>query len=363
MNTTHQAAGIYVVEDELIVARDIRMQLAELGYAVAGHSTTAEDALENVRTLLPDLVLMDINLAGRLDGIGAAQIIRTELDIPVVFLTAFTADDVLERAKLTEPYGYILKPFSERELRTVLEMALYKSGAERTIRQDARQLKQMAQRVIAVQESERRNLALELHDELGQSLTAIKINMETRKRLDASKLEGFDRKTIEIIDDAILKVRNLALSLRPGLLDDLGLLAALEWMVNQRSHSSGIVFELESNLGSQRLSSAIETTFFRVAQEAVTNVQRHSRASHAFIGLTRTDSDLTLVVHDNGCGFDMAAMAQKAASGKSLGMVGMHERALLIGARIDISQRPDGRSQVQLFCPLGPELPDTPRDR
>ena len=359
MNSPNKPARIYVVEDELIVARDISMQLAELGYEAAGQSATAEDALEKVRATLPDLVLMDINLAGSLDGISAAQIIRAELDIPVVFLTAFTADDVLARAKLTEPYGYILKPFSERELRTVLEMALYKSGAERTMRRDSRQLKQMAQRVIEVQESERRKLALELHDELGQSLTAIKINMETRKRLDASKLESFDRKTTEIIDDAILKVRNLALSLRPGLLDDLGLLAALEWMVNQRSYTGTIAFELSSNLGGQRLPAAVETTFFRVAQEAVTNVQRHSKASHAFIGLTATDSDLTLVVQDNGIGFDFEAMARKATSGKSLGVTGMHERALLIGARIDLSTLPDGRSQVQLFWPRTPEAAQT----
>lgn len=343
---------IYVVEDEMIVARDIRIQLSEMGYAIAGHAISAEAALTDIRSTPPDLVLMDINLAGAMDGISAAHTIRAEFDIPVVFLTAFAADEVLARAKLTEPYGYILKPFSDRELRTVLEMALYKSSAERTIRQDSRQLKHMAQRVIEVQESERRKLALELHDELGQSLTAIKINLETRKRLDASKLEGFDRKTTEIIDDAILKVRNLALSLRPGLLDDLGLLAALEWMVNERSYTGNIEFELQSNLGAERLPTAIETTFFRVAQEAVTNVQRHSKASHAFIGLTRTDTDLTLVVHDNGMGFDQALMQRKASEGKSLGLAGMRERALLIDARLDIGKRADGRSQVQLFCPL-----------
>ena len=123
-------------------------------------------------------------------------------------------------------------------------------------------------------------------------------------------------------------------------------------MRNQRSFTGNIVFELESNLGPLRLPAAVETTFFRVAQEAVTNVQRHSQASHAFIGLTRTDTDLTLVVHDNGVGFDLPAMAQKAATGKSLGMTGMQERALLIGARLDVTTRPDGRSQVQLFWPF-----------
>lgn len=358
MNARSVPSSIYVVEDEMIVARDIRNQLADMGYVVAGHSTTAEDALVHMRQSAPDLVLMDINLAGKMDGIAASQVIRAEMDVPVVFLTAFAADDVLARAKLTEPYGYILKPFSERELRTVLEMALYKSGAERTMRQDSRQLKQMAQRVIEVQESERRKLALELHDELGQSLTAIKINLETRKRLDPSKLEGFDKKTNEIIDDAILKVRNLALSLRPGLLDDLGLLAALEWMVNQRTYTGNIAFELESNLGTERLPTAIETTFFRVAQEAITNVQRHSGANHALIGLTRTDSDLTLVIHDNGTGFDFDSMQQKTASGQSMGLAGMRERAMLIGARLDITTRSDGRSQVQLFCPIVPRNND-----
>ena len=355
MTANAPPASIYVVEDEMIVARDIRMQLSEMGYQVVGHATTAKAAIEAIRLTPPDLVLMDINLAGDMDGIAAAHAIRAEFDIPVVFLTAYAADDVLARAKMTEPYGYILKPFSNRELRTVLEMALYKSNAEKTMRQDSRQLKHMAQRVIEVQESERRKLALELHDELGQSLTAIKINLETRKRLDASKLEGFDKKTTEIIDDAILKVRNLALSLRPGLLDDLGLLAALEWMVDQRAYTGNIEFELQSNLGTERLPTAVETTFFRVAQEAVTNVQRHSQASHAFIGLTRTDTDLTLVVHDNGLGFDQTLMQKKAAEGKSMGLTGMRERALLIGARLDISQRADGRSQVQLFCPIDTE--------
>jgi signal transduction histidine kinase len=297
---------------------------------------------------------MDIHLGGQMDGVEAAQAIRADLDIPVVFLTAFAADDVLARAKLAEPYGYILKPFSERELRTVLEMALYKSNAERTMREDARRIKQMAQRVIEVQETERRKLALELHDELGQSLTAIKINLETRKRLDPVKVESFDKKTVEIIDDAIQKLRNLALSLRPGLLDDLGLLAALEWMVEQRAYTGDIRFELTSNLGTERLSPAIETTFFRVAQEAVTNIQRHSQASRAFISLTRTDSDLTLLIHDNGIGLDTQTVQRKTAAGKSMGLAGMRERALLIGASIDISNRDDGHAQVQLSFPLKP---------
>ncbi len=121
---------ILVVEDEAIVARDIQQQLAVLGYDPVGHATRGEDAIAQTLALKPDLVLMDIQLAGSMDGISAAQALRKQTLVPVVFLTAFASDDTLARAKEVQPYGYILKPFSERELRTVLEMALYKCEAE-----------------------------------------------------------------------------------------------------------------------------------------------------------------------------------------------------------------------------------------
>ena len=130
---------ILIVEDEAIVARDVQDQLRSLGYEVAGHAIRGEDAVAMVDQSRPDLVLMDIQLAGAMDGIAAAHAIRhlTQNSVPIVFLTAFDADDTLARAKLTEPFGYILKPFSERELRTVLEMAVYKFQAEARLRETA----------------------------------------------------------------------------------------------------------------------------------------------------------------------------------------------------------------------------------
>ena len=352
MNSSAHKPRIFIVEDEVIVARDIRNQLCELGYETVGHAISAEDCLARVPQLSPDLVLIDIQLAGAMDGISAAQIIRTEHSIPVVFLTAFAADDVIARAKLTEPYGYILKPFSERELRTVLEMALYKAGAERALLRNSKELKLMSQRVIEVQESERRRLALELHDELGQSLTAIKINLATRKLLDPSVHALFDKKTLEVVDEAILKVRSLALALRPGMLDDLGLHAALEWMTERRSSAGAVQFEFSSNLQQERLPTEVETAFFRVAQEAITNVQRHSKAEKAHVSLTRTDDSLTMVVTDDGCGFDWEQAEKKASSGQSLGMVGMRERAALIGGQLEMDTLPQGGARLRLVCPL-----------
>ena len=117
---------ILVVEDETIVARDIQLQLEALGYEHAGHTTTGEEAIALAGELRPDLVLMDVKLAGAMDGIAAAEVIRKKYNLPVVFLTAFATDDAVTRAKVTQPFGYVLKPFAERELRTVLEIALYR---------------------------------------------------------------------------------------------------------------------------------------------------------------------------------------------------------------------------------------------
>jgi two-component system cell cycle sensor histidine kinase/response regulator CckA len=127
-------ARILVVEDERIVARDIQYRLTEMGHTVVNVSRGAEEAVQLADELHPDLVLMDIRLNGRVDGIAAAQEIRTRLHLPVVFLTAYADEDTLHRARVTEPFGYVLKPFDERELRTVIEMALYKQATEQRLR-------------------------------------------------------------------------------------------------------------------------------------------------------------------------------------------------------------------------------------
>ena len=125
---------ILVVEDEAIVARDIQQQLIELGYLPVGHATRGEQAIALAGELQPDMILMDIQLAGPMDGIEAATEIRNRFGLPVVFLTAFAEADTLARAKLATPYGYVLKPFSGRELQTVIEMAQFKHLAEMSLK-------------------------------------------------------------------------------------------------------------------------------------------------------------------------------------------------------------------------------------
>ena len=117
---------ILIVEDERVVARDIQNRLKNLGYSVCGSASSGEDAVKKASELQPDLVLMDIVLKGEMDGIDAAGQIREHFKIPVVYLTAFSDQKTLQRARETGPYGYILKPFEDSELRSNIEMALYK---------------------------------------------------------------------------------------------------------------------------------------------------------------------------------------------------------------------------------------------
>lgn len=126
-----------IVEDEAITAMALKSSLEDMGYSICGVAPTGELAVQKAGELHPDLILMDIMLAGRMSGIEAAEEIRMSYKIPVIFLTAFSDDQYINEAKLTEPFGYILKPVREQELKTTIEMAFYKHAMERIVREQA----------------------------------------------------------------------------------------------------------------------------------------------------------------------------------------------------------------------------------
>ncbi|MFM1874356.1 MAG: hypothetical protein RL266_93 [Bacteroidota bacterium] len=128
--------SVLVVEDESIVAKDIQNSLKKLGYAVPSVENSGEDAITAAGLHRPDLILMDIMLKGDISGIEAAEQIKNRYQIPVIFLTAYADESTLSKAKVTEPYGYIIKPFKEIDLHTSIEMALYKHGKEQEIRKE-----------------------------------------------------------------------------------------------------------------------------------------------------------------------------------------------------------------------------------
>ncbi len=136
------AINILIVEDEAIVAMDLEYRLIDLGYEVVGRVATGKEAIQKAAETNPSMVLMDIKLAGEMDGITAAKFIRENQQIPVIFLTAFSDESTLLRAKITEPYGYIIKPVKERELHATIEMAIYKHQAEKELQRYSQELEQ-----------------------------------------------------------------------------------------------------------------------------------------------------------------------------------------------------------------------------
>jgi DNA-binding LytR/AlgR family response regulator len=129
-------ANVFILEDEFIVLKDIQASLKKLGYNIVGSAPSGEKALELLEEVTPDIVLMDIMLKGKMNGIETAQIVKDKYAIPVIYLTAYAEEATLNLAKVTEPYGYILKPFKEIDLHTSIEMALYKHKKDREIEQN-----------------------------------------------------------------------------------------------------------------------------------------------------------------------------------------------------------------------------------
>jgi signal transduction histidine kinase len=216
-------------------------------------------------------------------------------------------------------------------------------------------LQHLSRQLLEAQESERRAIARELHDELGQALQAIKINLQTARRYPqdgAQRLED----SIGIVDRTLQQVRNLSLDLRPSLLDDLGLAAALEWYVERQAQRVGFRGHFVSDPLESRLPPVVETACFRVAQEALTNIARHAQARQVWVELQDHQTELHLVIRDDGVGFDVRAAEERAGRGGSFGLLGMRERVELVGGRIEVTSAAGRGSEICVSFPL-PHIP------
>jgi PAS domain S-box-containing protein len=226
---------------------------------------------------------------------------------------------------------------------------------ERALQDYAEQLRALSRQLLEVQETERRHLARELHDEIGQTLTALKLNLEGIGRAwPAGQLPPALEDSLAVVDQAISEVRNLSLDLRPSLLDDLGLVPALRWYVERQAQRGGFTTRLDAGL-QERLPPPLETACFRLVQEALTNVMRHAAARHVEVLLWRDGGVVELVVRDDGAGFDVAEARQRAAGGASLGLLGMQERVQLLGGTIEVHSAPGHGTQIRAHFPAPAE--------
>jgi len=478
-------AKILIVEDELIVAKDIQNMLHRLSYDARDICISGEDALKLIKTEPPDLVLMDIILKGRMNGIQAAREIRRKYDLPIIFLSAYANINYINRAKAAEPYGYILKPIDEKSLRIPIELALAKHAhykqqeleadealresedrhrvivenisegifmqdktgnityvnerllkmldcdeeqvlgnsihgclgdrmivdnhhpdisnngwnpyeltwkrkdgsfvymmfspkpiydekrrlkgsvtvatditerrkMELELKRSEEELRRLSQYIQSVRERESQRIAREIHDELGQKLTALKMDLSwLSQRIVLSDVGQirYSRKVeamSNLIDKTIQTVQKICSELRPGLLDDLGLIPAIEWLAQDFQKRTGIICRTRFNCDELELDPALATAIFRISQEALTNAARHSMATRVAISLMQRSLSLELKIRDNGKGIK----ERDIFSPSSLGLMGMRERVWPFGGEFNIYGKSAKGTTVFVKIPL-----------
>lgn len=225
--------------------------------------------------------------------------------------------------------------------------------AEEQFKETLDQLRALAARLQSVREEERASMAREIHDELGQACTAIKMDLALIGRKITTKqtqLRAKIESSMQLVDDMIVTLRRIASDLRPRALDDLGLAAALEWQGQEFEKRTGIQCHLVLPLEPLNLDPERSTAIFRIFQESLTNVTRHSQATSVEASLEIAADQLIFRVHDNGKGFD----PEEAKAKKSLGLVGMQERALLLRGEVRIEGVPGSGTTLVLRIPLFP---------
>jgi len=484
--------NIMIVEDEAIIAEEIKISLEGMGYTVTSVVTSGEQAIEKADQDRPDLILMDIKLKGRMDGIEASEFIRSRFAIPIIFLTAYADENAIERAKLSMPFGYILKPFEDRDLKVAIEMALYaaKLNADRKLAEEALQeneekyrslvestedciylidknlkylfvnnkiqarfnlsmdkiigrkygdfhskeetknfaekvnkvletvqslsyeykskrdnryfirtlspvkepdkkvtaltliskditkrklaedsLKQaneqilreydqrkiLSKRLIDLLEKERRQIAMELHDHIGQTLTSLKIDIEMLN----SQLKPFNNELGFMVQAAVDKtmqamkdVKNVSHGLRPTMIDALGIVSSFKNLFSEIKQQTGMEIRFFNRRTPKRFEEEKELAIYRIAQEALTNIIRHARAKNVFVNLVKKDDKLSLSVEDDGVGFNIDK-AMKTTKGKGpLGLLIMKERAIQLDGEFTIESQPGKGTHVLVEIPL-----------
>jgi signal transduction histidine kinase len=254
-----------------------------------------------------------------------------------------------------DPYTFYRhhRPFYEMIGRQV-GAAVQNARLHRSVTENREQLQHLARRLVVAQEDEQGRLARDLHDELGQMLTCLKISLELAEKPDTAPeiSQRYRREAHRSVADLLDRVRQMSLQLRPTVLDDIGLMPTLKWHLERFTTQTGILVNFsQADIAGRRFPQGIETAAYRIVQEALTNIARHAQTTEAWvdvrvISLGERGPSLDILIEDCGNGFD------SAASRLSSGLSGMRERAIAVGGTLRIVSRPDAGTRVEARLPL-----------
>jgi len=368
VDTSFSQASILVVDDD----PRILFALQELLQSVTQKVVLAHSGEEALQCVLKEdfaAILLDARMPG-VDGFETARLIRERersRHTPIIFLTgAYEGVHSVFRGYEAGAVDYIVKPPVPEILKSKLSVfvelynknaALIREIAERTraeeqLRKSEENLRALAAHLQSVREEEWTRIAREIHDELGQSLTGLKMDLTWV----ANRLPGDQRVLAEktksmfgLIDDTIQSVRRIASRLRPGVLDNLGLTAAIGWQAGDFRKRTGIRCIVSAPPDALVLDQERSTAAFRIFQELLTNVARHANATRIDVAIQVESGALVLTVEDNGIGIAESAIYDP----KSLGLLGMRERVLPFGGAIEIAGAQDKGTKVRVSIPLG----------
>jgi PAS domain S-box-containing protein len=283
--------------------------------------------------------------------------IQSALLIPLVI-----GDRTLGVISLGEMRTWERLPFTADRVRLCQAMANQTAVTVRTAQlldagmKHRRDLQRLSTQLVNAQEAERRRISRELHDEIGQALTMLNINLtkieeELPPEIAATIRERL-AETSSLADQLLEKARELSLDLRPRMLDDLGVVSALRWYLNKYTRSLDIEVEMEAIDFEERLSAEMETALYRVVQEALTNVARHAQANRVCVRLERKESTVRALIEDDGQGFDVEKITGRQASARGVGLLGVQERVTSLGGNFNVQSGPGEGTRLTIEIPV-----------
>jgi signal transduction histidine kinase len=331
----------------LALRKDALYQSAQM----ESHMAESKELMDSIRVLLDDMQTVERDRLVARDrhadetGENAVHYYVIGVMIEIMILIWIAWQIRREIAQRQQAQDALSRTQGELELRIrERTMALVDSNER---------LRELSHRLMNVQETERRQIAHDLHDEIGQSLTAMKLGLREANRVLESGPTGAPLKeSLTILDQVIRQVRNLALDLRPSLLDELGLVPALKWYIKRQGERAGWETEYSPVIMDNHIPAEVKITCFRIVQEALTNVARYAEATHVQVSLKRQNDHLVLIIEDNGKGFNVEQAKTRARSGFSVGLLGMEERARLVGGGLTITSSPKSGTQLTASLPL-----------
>lgn len=355
---------ILLLEDNPAHAEIVERVMRDGGLKFTITRVETREAFQNHLDLgSPDLILSDYSLPS-FDGSTALNIAKRKTpDVPFIFVTGTLGEEVAIETLKNGATDYVLKtrlvrlvPSVWRALRESAERR-ERRRAEEQLRRSHEQLRALTSYLQYVREEERTRISREVHDELGQDLTGLKLDLAWLAghlpRQGRGVLLHKIKTMLTGIDATIQTVRRISTELRPGILDSLGLVAAIEWQASEFQTRTGISCNVTTTVSDTLWDQDFTTAFFRIFQETLTNIIRHANATRVEVRLGLEGRRLVLIVSDNGRGIT----EEEKANTRSIGLIGMRERAALVGGEISIQGAPGRGTVVRVSIPL----PASPR--